>query len=68
MDFRKKSSEKITDERWFMRNLWDSTTPTGGPRGLISIPKKLQHSGVKRLIERALRAQGIRTKLEEGKK
>ena len=51
-----------------MRNLWDVTTPTGGPRGLISIPKKLQHSGVKRLIERALRAQGIRTKLEEGKK
>ncbi len=28
----------------------------------------LQHTGVKSLVERALRAQGIRTKLEEGKK
>jgi site-specific recombinase XerC len=68
MDFRKKSGEKVTDESWLMRNLWDVTTPTGGPRGLISIPKKLKFSGVKSLIERALRAQGIRTKLEEGKK
>ncbi len=68
LNFRKKSGEKITDERWLMRNLWDVTTPTGGPRGLISIPKKLKHTGVKSLIERALRAQGIRTKLEENKK
>jgi integrase len=68
MNFRKKSGEKVTDESWLMRNLWDVTTPTGGPRGLISIPRKLQHAGVKSLIERALRAQGIRTKLEEGKK
>jgi len=68
MDFRKKSGEKIIDESWLMRNLWDVTTPTGGPRGLISLPKKLKYSGVKSLIERALRAQGIRTKLEEGKK
>ncbi len=53
IDFRKKSGEKVTDESWLMRNLWDVTTPTGGPRGLISIPKKLQHAGVKSLIERA---------------
>ena len=68
VDVRKKSGEKVTDESWLMRNLWDVTTPTGGPRGLISIPKKLQHLGIKSVIERALRAQGIRTKLEEGKK
>jgi integrase len=68
VDFRRKSGEKVTDESWLMRNLWDVTTPTGGPRGLISFPKKLKHMGVKSLIERALRAQGIRTKLKEGKK
>ncbi len=68
IDFRRKSGEKITNESWLMRNLWDVTTPTGGPRGLISVPKKLKHTGVKSLIERALRAEGIRTKLDEGKK
>ncbi|MER5191079.1 MAG: hypothetical protein ABJB76_05170 [Candidatus Nitrosocosmicus sp.] len=68
IDFRQSSGEKITDESWLMRNLWDVTTPSGGPRGLITIPKMLKHTGVKSLVERALRAQGIRTKLEEGKK
>ena len=68
MDFRIKSGEKITGESWLVRNLWDVTTPSGGPRGLVSVPKKLKDTGVKSLIERALRAQGIRTQLEEGKK
>jgi integrase len=66
--YRQCSGEKITEESWLMRNLWDVTTPSGGPRGLVTIPKKLKHTGVKSLIERALRAQGIRTKLENGKK
>ncbi len=68
IDFRRTSGETITDESWVMRNLWDVTTPTRGPRGLIPVPKKLQHTGIKSLIERALRAQGIRSKLDEGKK
>ncbi len=67
-DFRKSSGEVITNESWLLRNLWDSTTPSGGPRGLVTVPKILKHTGVKSLMERALRAQGIRTKLEEGKK
>jgi integrase len=67
-DYRKNNGETITDESWVLRNLWDVTTPSGGPRGLVSIPKKLKHTGVKSLIERALRAQGIRSHLEEGKK
>ena len=41
MDFRRKSGEKITGESWLVRNLWDVTTPSGGPRGLISVPKQL---------------------------
>lgn len=67
-DYRKNNGEIITDESWVLRNLWDVTTPSGGPRGLVSIPKKLKHTGVKSLIERALRAQGIRSHLEEGRK
>jgi antitoxin component YwqK of YwqJK toxin-antitoxin module len=49
-----------------MRNLWDVTTPTG--KGIASVPVKLKSSGIKRLMERALWGQGIRTKLEKGKK
>jgi len=43
------------------------TTPSGGARGIVTVPKKLKDTRVKSLMERALRAQGIRTKLEEGK-
>lgn len=49
-----------------MRNLWDVTTPKG--KGVITIPKRLKATGIKRLIERALWAQGIRLKLDEGKR
>ena len=66
--FRTSNGENVSDESWILRNLWDVTTPSGGPRGLVSVPKKLKHTGVKSLIERALRSQGIRTQLEEGKK
>jgi hypothetical protein len=68
MDFRLKSGEQVTGDSWIMRNLWDATTPSNGPRGLVSIPRQLKHLGIKSLIERALRAQGIRTRLEVGKK
>lgn len=61
IDFRKKSGENITEESCLMRNLWDVTTPSGGPRVLVTVPKKLKHTGIKSLIERSLRAQGIRT-------
>ena len=49
-----------------MRNQWDVTTPKG--KGVITVPKRLKSTGIKRLIERALWAQGIRLKLEEGKR
>jgi hypothetical protein len=66
MDYRREAGEKITEESWLMRNLWDVTTPTG--KGLATIPIKLKSSGIKRLMERALFGQGIRTRLEDGKK
>lgn len=66
--FRITNGESVSNESWILRNLWDVTTPSGGPRGLVSIPKKLKHTGVKSLVERALRSQGIRNQLDEGKK
>ena len=37
-------------------------------KGLITRPKKLASSGIKRLIERAIWSQGLRNKLINGKK
>jgi hypothetical protein len=66
MNYRRDAGETITEESWLMRNLWDVTTPLG--KGLATVPIKLKSSGIKRLMERALYGQGIRTRLKEGKK
>ena len=65
MNYRK-SGEIINDSSWVMRNLWDTRVAQG--RGLATLPKKLSSLGVKRLMERAIWAQGLRKKLEPGKK
>ena len=49
-----------------MRDLWDTRVAQG--RGLVTVPKQLSSLGVKRLMERAIWAQGLRKKLEPGKK
>jgi integrase len=66
MNYRKESGEVVNDNSWLMRNLWDVTTPRG--KGVITVPKKLKSSGVKRLVERALWAQGLRKKLLLGRR
>jgi integrase len=66
ISYRKESGETITDKSWVMRNIWD--TKRGFMKGLITAPKKLKSAGVKRLMEDALWAQGLRTKLESGKR
>ncbi len=66
MDYRKNSGELIDDNSWLMRDLWDTRVAQG--RGFITAPQKLAASGIKRLIERAIWAQGLRKKLEKGKK
>jgi hypothetical protein len=65
MNFRKESGESISDESWVLRNLWDLESRG---QGIASAPKRLKSSGVKRLMERAQHAQGVRKKLENGKK
>jgi hypothetical protein len=66
MKYRESSGELINDNSWLMRDLWDTRVPQG--RGLVTRPKKLASSGIKRLMERAIWAQHLRKKLEPGKK
>jgi hypothetical protein len=66
MNYRIECGELVDENSWLMRNLWDVTTPKG--KGVITIPKKMKSSGIKRLIERALWAQGVRKNLLSGKK
>jgi hypothetical protein len=64
--YREASGELINNDSWVMRDLWDTRVAQG--RGLVTKPKKLASLGVKRLMERAIWAQGLRKKLEPGKK
>jgi hypothetical protein len=66
IQYRENSGELIDENSWLMRDLWD--TGVVQLRGFITKPKKLASSGIKRLIERAIWAQGLRKKLEIGKK
>jgi hypothetical protein len=66
MNYRKECGELVDENSWLMRNLWDVTTPMG--KGVVTIPKRMKSSGIKRLIERALWAQGVRKNLLAGKK
>lgn len=71
IDSRAEAGEKITQKSWLMRDLWSEKEQQKGgvqQRGIASFPKQLTSTGVTRLIQRALFAQGIRTKLENGKK
>jgi integrase len=72
MDYRIECGEKVTEDSWVMRNLWEVTSPKDPSsltnRGLATVPQKLHSSGIKRLMERSQWAQGIRKKLEQGKK
>lgn len=60
MDCRKTSGEEITEKSWVMRHLWNAKK--GRKYGLVTVPKKLKSSGVKRLIEDALWTQDVRNK------
>jgi len=64
--YRQDSGEVVTSDSWLMRNLWDVTTPKGA--GFVSAPLQLKPDGIKRLMERAIWAQGLRKKLAPNKK
>ena len=58
MEYRHTSGELINNESWVMRDLWDTRVAQG--RGLVTLPQKLTSSAIKRLMERAIWAQGLR--------
>ena len=60
MDYRKTSGEQINEKSWVMRHLWNAKK--GRKFGLVTAPKELKSSGVKRLVEDALWTQDIRNK------
>lgn len=80
MDYRERSGEKITRESWLMRDLWNQRLPSGTdhPAGVkrksckniarVDEPKKLGQQGLVAQISRAWITQGIRGKLQDGKR
>ncbi len=69
MKHRSASGEQISKDSWVMRDLWNAAKlPKKEEKGKINEPIKLQSVGIRRLVERALWAQGIRTELEFGRR
>jgi len=66
--FREISGERIDENSWVMRDLWDTQDIQGKGKGLVTKPNKLTSIGIKKLVNRAIWAQGLRKKLEDGKK
>ena len=66
MKYREFSGELIDENIWVMRDLWDTRVAQG--RRLVTKPNKLTSVGLKKLINIAIWAQGLRKKLENGKK
>ena len=63
--FRKSSGEKVGPNSPVLRDLF---VPDRGAKGEPHIPKRLKSSGVKRMMEDALKGTGIRKPLQEGKR
>lgn len=71
MLFRKNSGEVVTGESWLMRDLWSTTDYSSfknSTLGLVRYPRKLKSTGIKSLIERAMRTQGLAKPLINGEK
>jgi integrase len=68
ISYRESCGEDVTSESWLMRNIWDRNKGSKRKPGTITDPKKLQSSGVKRMMETALWTQGLRSELDPGKR
>jgi hypothetical protein len=67
IDYRSNAGEEITGESFLMRNLWQTTDISYGAKwGLVKYPKQLKATGVKSLIERAMKAQQLVMPLQQG--
>jgi hypothetical protein len=66
MDYRQSFGEGITPKSWIIRDLWATLDPR--INGSVARPMRKKSSGIKRLIDNAWQAQGIRKPLTDGKK
>lgn len=67
IDYRAEHGEKITGYSWVMRDLWQTTEMNYGAKfGVATYPKRLRSSGIKSLLERAMRDQGLCKPLPHG--
>jgi hypothetical protein len=65
IEYRQSFGEKITGESWVMRDIWQTSERSYGAYfGLAANPKKLKSSGIKSMMERAYRSQGLWKPLE----
>ena len=74
INYRIDAGEEVTGESWLMRDLWQTTAfnknsnNNSNTYGLIRFPKKLKATGVKSLIERAMKSQRLVMPLPKGVK
>jgi hypothetical protein len=68
MDYRKEAGESINGNSWIARDLWNFSIRGSRVCGFATNPNKLSIKAIKSLLNRALWAQGLRTKLPEGKR
>jgi hypothetical protein len=69
LDVRALHGEKITGESLLIRDEWrdsDAKMGPGGKYGLATCPKKIGSEAIKRIVSRALYAQGLRYRLAQG--
>lgn len=67
IDFRAKSGETITQTSPVLRDLWFGEKG-GKPQHFIARPRRLDPFGVKRLVENAIQASGLRKPLAKGQR
>lgn len=69
MDYRQLHGEKVDSESWIMRDTWQKIDRQHGHRiGLANIPKKFDSEGIRTLIDKAWKIQGVREKLSPSTK
>jgi predicted transcriptional regulator len=67
MDFRQSFGEKISNDSWIMRNLWQIKSQRyGNYLGLAKHPKKFSVDGIRMLINDAWKIQGVRYNTKNG--
>ncbi|MDN5846252.1 MAG: guided entry of tail-anchored proteins factor 1 [Candidatus Nitrosocosmicus sp.] len=65
VDFRQLHGENITGDSWLMRDTWQKIDRIHGHRiGLANMPRQFHSEGIRSLLDRAWKVQGIREKLD----